>query len=114
MKRLNIKEEWQQQARLAEQSRKEAASKSSSELIQDIATAGGVYMQCHKQTSAAAELFRRAIDKAAASTSLIDTTYRKERAPRRNMHRSFQYHICRFPSTRIGVYNSRSIWATGT
>ncbi|MGG0815111.1 hypothetical protein [Paenibacillus alvei] len=67
MKRLNIKEEWQQQARIVEQSRKEAASKSNAELIHDVATAGGVYMQCHKQTSAVAELFRRAVDKVAAS-----------------------------------------------
>lgn len=58
MKRLSIKEEWQQQARLAESSRKEAASKSSSELIQDLTNTGGI-----KQTSAVGELFRRAVDK---------------------------------------------------
>ncbi|EPY10500.1 hypothetical protein [Paenibacillus alvei] len=63
MKRLSIKEEWEQQARLAESSREEAASKSISELIQDLTNTGGVYVQDHKQTSAVGELFRRAVDK---------------------------------------------------
>jgi|AraplaMF_Col_mLB_1032019.scaffolds.fasta_scaffold121618_1 hypothetical protein len=63
MKRLSIKEEWEQQARLAVSSRKEAASKSSSELIQDITNKGGGYVQNHTQISAVGELFRRAVDK---------------------------------------------------
>lgn len=66
MKCLNIKEEWQH-ARSTKQSRKVTSSKSHSELIQDVATAGRVYTQCHKQTSAVAELFRRASDKVVPS-----------------------------------------------